>query len=227
MCGRFILSSPSKIPVRFKITNPMPLFKPSYNISPGSYTPVITKNSPKKCILMKWGLIPFWAKDPKIGFRMINARSEDIDNKPAFRVPIRTHRCLIPSNGFYEWMKIKLEEREEKIPWFIGFKDMRIFSMAGIYDIWKDSEGKEIYSYSIITTNAQGRIRKIHDRTPAILDEENEEIWLSEETPLAGILKLLVPYDTKLISYPISKLVNNPENDSKELIQEYKYPKSI
>lgn len=168
---------------------------------------------------MKWGLVPFWAKDPKIGFRMINARCEDIENKPAFRKPIRMQRCLIPATGFYEWKKLNLEGKDEKIPFYITLKDQKVFTFAGIYDVWRDVEGKETYSYAIITVNANEMMKSIHDRMPVILDEKNEDTYLDKKTTLSDILNLLRSFGSDEVqSYPVSKLVNDPNNDSISLI---------
>lgn len=183
-------------------------------------TPVITRNSPKRAILMKWGLIPFWAKDPKIGYKMINARSEGIETKPTFRKPIRTMRCLIPADGFYEWKSLNLEGKYEKFPWYIGLRNRKLFAFAGIYDSWKDAEGKEILSYSIITTNPNKLIASVHNRMPVILKKEDENTWLDKESNLQTVLSLLKPYpDNDMVSYPVSKKVNNPENDDYSLIE--------
>jgi len=196
-------------------------FKSSYNIAPGKSVPVIIKNSPNKISLMKWGLIPFWAKDPQIGHKMINARAEGIQNKPSFNVPIKTRRCLVPADGFYEWKKIKLEKKEEKFPWFIGLKTNKTFSMAGIYDIRKDAQGKEIQSYAIITTNSNELLKPIHERMPVIIKKRHENLWLDRNSKLSTILKLLIPYpENQMKGYPVSFLVNNPGNNSKDLIKE-------
>ena len=143
MCGRYTLGTIDGIQERYDAyNNPSPLIDISYNIPPGTINPVVAKRSPKGIYMMKWGLVPFWAKEPNIGYKMINARSEGIALKPAFRKPIRTQRCLVPATGFYEWKKLNLEGKEEKIPWYIGVKDQEIFSFAGIYDIWLDAEKK-------------------------------------------------------------------------------------
>lgn len=218
MCGWFVYANPDKINKRFDASGKVN-FDKSYNITPGMITPVITRQSPNRVVMMKWGLIPFWAKDPKIGYKMINARSEGIEGKPSFRKPIRTARCLIPSDGFYEWQKLNLEGREEKWPWYIGLKGKPTFSFAGVYDIWKDAEGKPIRSYAIITTDANGKLKKIHHRMPVILDPKDEATWLDPESSLEVILKLLKPYPaSKMVSYPVSKRVNNPREDDAGLV---------
>jgi putative SOS response-associated peptidase YedK len=220
MCGRYTLGKPEAIPKRYKTSGKMPLFRSSYNIAPGIRAPVITIESPKRVVLMKWGLIPFWAKDPTIGYKMINARAEGIENKPSFKRPIRNSRCLVPSDGFYEWKKLKLEKKEEKFPWYIGLKDQEMFSFAGLFDRWKDAEGKEILSYSIITCEPNKVIEDIHTRMPVILKKEDEDKWLDTKAVLSDLLKMLKTFPEKdMISFPVSRRVNNPKNDDFNLIK--------
>ena len=220
MCGRYSLGKTGEISKRYNVSNYKTLFKPSYNISPGIKAPVIIRQSPNRVVLMRWGLIPFWAKDISIGYKMINARAEGIENKPAFRRPLRISRCLVPSDGFYEWKRLNLEGKEEKYPWYIGLKDQEIFSFAGLFDKWSDAEGKEIYSYTIITCEPNDLLEEIHNRMPVILKKEDEDKWLDKFTALNDILKLLKTYPAEdLQSYPVSRRVNNPENDDKDLIK--------
>ena len=219
MCGRYSLAK-TDLKKRFGVLDSNLSYDESYNISPSTVNPVIVRNSPNSIVLMKWGLIPFWAKDPKIGFRMINARAEDIENKPAFRKPIRLQRCLIPATGFYEWKRLNLEGIEEKVPYYIYLKKQEIFSFAGLYDIWTDADGKRTYSYAIITTVANEMMRNIHDRMPVILDIDNEDKYLDKNTKLSEILETLKTFDVgKMSSYPISKFVNDPGNNRPEIIK--------
>lgn len=124
--------------------------------------------------MMKWGLVPFWAKDLKIGNRMINARAETLDRKPSFRHFLKSKRCLVPSSGFYEWKRVG----KSKVPHYIKLKKREIFSFAGLYDIWRDGEGNEHKTFTIITTEPNGTLKPIHDRMPVILRQECEEAWL-------------------------------------------------
>jgi len=201
----------------FEIENDDFELQPNYNASPGQILPVITMNSPKRIGLMRWGLIPFWAKDPKIGYRTINARSEEISQKPSFRGPLKNKRCLIPASGFFEWDK----KGKEKIPYYFKLKDREIFAFAGLYDTWKDPSGAEIYSYTILTTRANGVVGKIHDRMPVILKRAEEEIWAdnSEYDP-ANLAPLTEPYpESEMIMYPVSKAVNSPTNNRPEILE--------
>lgn len=204
MCGRFSFFDVDKIQDRFGTVNTLEI-TPSFNISPGANTAVITRHSPNKVELMKWGLIPYWAKDPKIGAKMFNARAETITEKPSFKRAIRHQRCLVPVNGFYEWKREEDDRgnkgekgdkgnRGKNIPYFFRLKNEPIFALAGIYDIWNDPEGRPIYSFAIITTTANKVMAPIHERMPVILRREDEEKLLGEGLGGLEILGLLKPY---------------------------------
>lgn len=216
MCGRFQLSVKGKqISERFNVEVFDELYKPSYNCAPSQNLAVITNHEPEKLNFFRWGLIPFWAKDPKVGFKNINTRAETISEKPSFKNAFIKRRCLIPANGFYEWKK-----DSNKTPYRIFLKSEEVFAMAGIWEIWKDAEGRPINSFSIITTSANNAISDIHQRMPVILNREDENSWLTEENPVL-LHKMLQPFKAELIdSYPVSKLVNSPKNNNAELIIE-------
>lgn len=218
MCGRYTDIKPDYAYRRFEVARPLDFNTPKYNIAPGMLQPIITRNSPNKATLMKWGLVPFWAKDPKIGYKMINARAEGIADKPAFRKPLRTQRCIVPATGFYEWKKL---DDKKKQPYYFFIKDEEMFGFAGLYDIWKDVSGKEFYTYTIITTTPNELMTPIHDRMPVILPKDAEDLWLdpdiNDPQPLAAMLK---PYPSeKMEKYPVSTDVGNTRNDSPNLIQ--------
>ena len=214
MCGRFQLSVKGKhISERFNVEVFDDLYKPSFNCAPSQNLPVITNTNSSNLSYLRWGLIPFWAKDPRVGFRNINTRSETISEKPSFRNAFKKRRCLIPSNGFYEWKK-----DSNKTPYRIFLKDESLFAMAGIWETWKDAEGKETDTFSIITTTANSAIKEIHHRMPVILKPEDEQTWLHEqdENKLVG---LLTPFSQEKTNfYTISKLVNKPINNGPEII---------
>lgn len=214
MCGRFQLSVKGKqISERFNVEVFDELYKPNYNCAPSQKLPVITNSQPHSLSYFRWGLIPFWAKDPKFGYRNINARSETISSKPSFKNAFKKRRCLIPANGFYEWRK-----DENKTPFRIFLHDEKLFAIAGIWEAWKDAENKIINSFSIITTEPNSLCRDIHNRMPVILKPEDELSWLSENNE-ESLKKLLVPFDPgKMNAYPISKEVNSPKNNRSELI---------
>jgi len=163
---------------------------------------------------MKWGFVPFWAKDPRIGYSMINARSESISKKPAFSRAFKSSRCLVPANGFYEWQK-----QDSKQPYYFHLRNRKIFKFAGLYDVWTDAEGHDLKTYTIITTEANESVGKIHDRMPVILDEEDERKWLSLKTDEKELYKLLDPYNSsQMIFYPVAKDVNYPANEGDHLL---------
>jgi putative SOS response-associated peptidase YedK len=183
---------------------------PSYNIPPATHNPIVYHRSPNSVQLARWSLIPFWAWNPKIAYSTINARAEDIAEKPTYHKLIRSQRCLVPADGFYEWERLTLEDKEEKFPWYISLKERALFAFAGLWDVWKDAEGVEILTYSIITTIPNELIQDLHSRMPVILHQTDEEAWLDSETPLSTVLDLLKPYPpTEMISYPVSSRVNS------------------
>src|SRR5687768_12997861 len=140
MCGRYTVTKPEKIVKRFEVTNKLPLSEPNYNVAPSFTLPIITRNSPNKAIMAKWGFLPVWEyKKPK-PFSLINIRSETCKEKPYFKNVLLTSRCLIPATGFYEWKELTLEKKPEKVPFFISLKDQELFSFAGVYAMYEDAE---------------------------------------------------------------------------------------
>jgi putative SOS response-associated peptidase YedK len=222
MCGRFSLTDIDAIYSRFGVIISKDINKkitPHYNIAPTQKIPVIykDKNQENRIKFMKWGLVPHWAKDPTIGYKMINARVETLTQKPSFKHLINSKRCLVPSSGFYEWKRID----KRKVPYYIGIKNIKIFSFAGLFDNWKDSNGNELKTFTIITTDSNNTLKPIHNRMPVILEQEFEEDWLDVQTHDFDSLKhILKPYpDDKMIAYTVSYEVNNPRNDNPELIR--------
>jgi len=215
MCGRLSISSPADaLKKRFKARFSGEL-QPNYNAAPTQNLPVILNTEPEEISLCRWGLIPAWAKDEKIGNRLINARSETLLEKPSFKKPFRTQRCLVLVDGFYEWKK----STEGKIPYRISLANGELFALAGIWDSWRNPEGGVVTSFSIITTQPNKLMEGIHNRMPVILTEDREESWL-QEVDISEVQRLLEPYpQMDLQAYPVSKLVNSPRNNSRELIQ--------
>lgn len=220
MCGRFSFSPLTKvIEDRFDVKVDSG-YRPRYNCAPSQNLAVISNHDPDVLSHFRWGLIPSWAKDPKIGYRMINAKSETITEKPSFRNSFRRKRCLVLSDGFFEWKKVS---EKEKIPYRIHLKDEPLFSMAGIWDTWKNPEGDSVHSFSILTTGPNALMSNIHDRMPVILDRGDEKYWLEDSQPDL-LLSLLRPYPAdKMTAYPVSKLVNSPANDRPEVFQPVEY----
>ncbi len=217
MCGRFQLSVKGKhISERFNVEVFDELYRPSYNCAPSQKLPIITNVEPKKLNFFSWGLIPYWSKDAMVGFRNINTRSETINEKPSFKQAFQRRRCLIPSNGFYEWKK-----DQNKTPFRIFLRNEELFSMAGIWEIWKDAEDRPVNTFSIITTKANSNIKDIHNRMPVILTPKDEQTWLACDDE-SELLSLLKPYNrTEIDFYSISKEVNSPKNNNSGLIARY------
>lgn len=166
---------------------------------------------------MKWGLVPHWSKEPRVKFSTINARVENVQQSPVFRDAFYKRRCLVPSMGFYEWRK---NPDGTKTPFFIRLKSRPVFSFAGIWDNWKDAEGKELKTYSILTCEPNEVMKPIHARMPVILPREIEEQWATLTTPISALLSLLKPYDpANMKAYQVLPLVNNPQNDDEVLIE--------
>jgi putative SOS response-associated peptidase YedK len=230
MCGRYGFFHPEDLPDRFDVDDQLPMFEAvsfeaSYNITPGSVVPVITRETlagapaRNRATLMKWGLVPFWAKDAQIGYRTINARAEGIAERPTFRKPIRTQRCLVPVDGFYEWQKTSRVGKADKVPHFIHLAGAETFAFAGLYDYWRDAEGRPLATFTIVTTGPNELMASIHNRMPVILSREDERAWLDPATPFDHVLALLRPYPAeRMHAYPVSTLVNNPRNDGQQLI---------
>lgn len=218
MCGRYTLYETEDLAERFGVDLPEDIH-PSYNVAPSQTMPVIVNGTDTKHIeFMKWGLVPAWAKDSKMGPKLINARSESIFNKPAWRHVIRSHRCLVPANGFYEW---KNTNTAQKQPYYIHPKERQIFSFAGVWDSWRTPDGETLKTYSIITTEPNHEISAIHNRMPVILYQEEELVWIDPtNNHPEDIAPLLHPYeDDGLELYPISQDVNSPANNSPSLLQ--------
>lgn len=216
MCGRFSLIDIDAIFSRYRIKlNQGINIKPHYNIAPTQFVPVIYQEN--KIEYMKWGLVPFWAKDSKIGHKMINARSETLTEKPSFKHLLKQNRCIVPVSGFYEWKKID----KQKVPYYIGIKGSELLSFAGLYDIWKDSTGNELKTFTIITTNANNTIKPIHNRMPVILEKEFENKWIDAKfQDVNSLMQMLKPCpDDNMIAYAVSTKVNSPKNDSPELLR--------
>jgi len=190
-----------------------------YNVAPGQKVLVVPNIQPRIFDYYTWGLVPHWAKDPTIGSKIINARAETVFEKPSFRGPIRSQRCLVPADGFYEWKRTA----GQSIPFRIFLKGKRLFSFAAIFDIWKEPQGDELRTFSLITTGANKLVGKIHDRMPVILDEKKEQEWLDPKLEEREVEKLLVPFPSKKMEmHQISKTVNNPKNDNPVIIQPVK-----
>lgn len=218
MCGRFALIVDASVLADVFNVDPPRELKPRFNIAPTQTIPIVRagKDAARECSMVRWGLVPSWAKDDKIGARMINARAETVAEKPSFRSAIKSRRCLIPTDGFYEWARIG----ERKQPHFIRFADRRPFAFAGLWERWHKGPGEPLDTCTIITTAANELVADLHDRMPVILPPVRFEEWL-EPSPLTPerLQELLAPHPSKeMEAYPVSTYVNKPANDGPECI---------
>lgn len=189
---------PEEVRERLKLGDMPADFAPNINISPGQDIPVVIDPQTRNVQLYRWGLIPGWAKDPRIGYKMINARAETVAEKPSFRVSFQRRRCLIPADGFYEW---KIEDGR-KYPFLFTLEDRVPFTFAGLWDSWRGKEGEIVNSCTIITTTPNSLVARYHDRMPVILDDNARWQWL-ENTPPEELHTLLVPFAEEKMATPI------------------------
>jgi len=220
MCGRYSITTPVEALVRlFRFGGPPPNLPPRYNVAPTQQVPIVRRapaDGERELAQVRWGLIPFWAKDAKIGYSLINARAEGVDTKPSFRAAFKSRRCLIPADGFYEWQK----KGGGKQPWRITLKDGEPFAFAGLWERWdKAPDGVPVESCTIVTTSANQLVRPLHDRMPVILAPDDYAAWLGEDE-VREVTELLRPYPSEAIrAYPVRTVVNSPKNDGPECIE--------
>ena len=221
MCGRFTLkTSRAKNAELIGSSKSLPLFEPRYNIAPSQ--PVLAvriepERGEREGTMLKWGLIPSWAKEPSIGNNLINARADTIAEKPAFRSAFKKRRCIVLADGFYEWGQTG---PGGKTPYYFQMKDGSPFALAGLWDRWEKGE-EPVESCTLITTEANGVVGPVHDRMPVILDSESFARWLDPERGVTALKAMLAPLpDDWLTAHPVSKLVNNPRNEGPKCIEE-------
>lgn len=226
MCGRFTLTvSEQELLERYGIQGELSLsHQPRYNVAPMQMVPaVVHDGTTPRMGLLRWGLVPSWAKDERMASRMINARAETLMERVSFRRLIYRRRCLIPADSFYEWKTVE----GRKQPMRVMMRDGRIFSLAGLYDIWvHPASGQRIGTFTIITTQPNQLMADIHHRMPVILDREQEQIWLDrEQRDPQTLLALLRPYPPEeMKAYPVSPVVGHVRNDGPECIEEWQGP---
>jgi len=214
MCGRYSQTEieTKKLKERFKLKK-VPKLEAQYNIAPSQPVLAILNTQPDELTLVRWGLVPSWAKDINTPYSMINARAETLLEKPSYKGLVRHKRCLIPADSFYEWKKVG----KGKEPYRIMLKDEGLFAFAGLWDCW-EKDGNELYSCTIITTSANDLVKDIHDRMPVILPKGREEDWLSSPD-IGGAIALLQPIDSNCLkAYRVSTAVNSPVNNSAEVV---------
>ena len=194
MCGRYEIVDGKRIFIRFKVANAAPEVAPNLDGRPTQQVPVLLTDH--ELVLMKWGLVPFWAKDEAIGNKMINARAEGIEDKPSFKRPLRTQRCLLPASAFFEWQGAK----GAKVKYRIARSDGELFGLAGLYDVWQSAHESELATCTIITCAPNRVLAPIHDRMPVILLPEDEDAWLDPDmTEVEDIKRYLRPYPAELL----------------------------
>jgi putative SOS response-associated peptidase YedK len=222
MCGRYTLSTPTdEIAALFDLATQMdlPALPQRYNVAPtqeAAVVRVVAPGTPRRLDLLRWGLVPYWADDLSIGNRMINARSESVADKPAFRRSFRRQRCLVATDGFYEWKK----EGKLKQPYHIRRKDRHAFAFAGLWERWKNPEGNLLDTFTILTTSANDLLRPLHDRMPVIVDRRDFALWLDPEVTDPAVLQpLLVPAPPgEMETVPVSRTVNSPAYDGPDCV---------
>jgi putative SOS response-associated peptidase YedK len=222
MCGRFTLRTPQQVLVtHFALETQASLF-PRYNIAPSQPVAVVraaadSGGAKRELVKLRWGLVPSWAQDPSVGNQMINARVETAATKPAFRSAMRNRRCLIPTDGFYEWKKVG----KPKQPYFIHLPGDKPFAFAGLWERWSDPEGRPVETCTILTTDASPLLRPLHDRMPVIVEPGDYAAWLDpSETDPARLRPMFASLTAdQLVLSPVSTLVNSPANDDPRCVE--------
>jgi putative SOS response-associated peptidase YedK len=223
MCGRFVLAvDPNQLTLEFGAVAGAN-FTPNYNVAPTQSIAVITNELPRSISSARWGLVPSWAKDLSMGAKMINARSETVEEKPAFRAAFKRRRCLIPASGFYEW---QVQDDGKKAPMYIHLNDRDLFAFAGLWEVWNTPEGDELRTCTILTTEANAFMKSIHERMPVIVEREHYADWLAPgDAPAQALKPLLRGFDpAKMTAHEVSKAVNRAGFSSPELIEPVSAP---
>ncbi|MCU1672971.1 MAG: yedK [Frankiales bacterium] len=218
MCGRYASSAnPDDLAAYFTVEEPPEeVLPPSYNVAPTDPVYVVVERHDKRQLkVVRWGLVPSWAKDPKVGARFINARRETVQDKPAFRAAYQRRRCLVPADGYYEWQSTG----GEKQPYFLVAQDRAPLAMAGLYEVWRSPEDSWLWTCTIITTEAADELGHIHDRTPLLVQKDAWGRWLDPAVEDPG-QDLLVPGTPGVLdAWPVGKAVGNVRNNAPELVQ--------
>lgn len=221
MCGRFARQSTQDLLANWFGVDfeTMPQFAPSYNVAPSSVQPVVRLNRDSggpEFALLRWGLVPFWAKDSKFNFSTINARAEEAAARPAYREALKRRRCLVPADAFYEWQRI---DEKTKHPYAIALGNGEPFAFAGLWESWKPKEGPPLESFTILTTDPNELLEPIHNRMPVILERSDYQRWLDPGDPVRPPVDLLRPYPAeKMRTWPVSDRVGNVRNNDPQLL---------
>ena len=222
MCGRFARKSTQQVLADwFGVElEDMPWFAPSFNVAPQSTQPVVrvSRNSgAREFSLMRWGLVPFWAKDAKFGYSTINARAEEAPTKPAYREAFKKRRCLVPADAFYEWKRF---DAKTKQPYAIALKSGEPYALAGLWESWRPKEGDPLETFTILTTDPNELMQSIHNRMPVILEPRDYDRWLDSANPQTPPVDLLRPFPAeKMLAWPVTDRVGNVRNNDPELLE--------
>jgi len=221
MCGRFARRSTQEVLADwFGVElEDMPWFAPSYNVAPQSVQPIVRLSrdtGTREFALMRWGLVPFWAMDAKFGYSTINARAEEVASKPAYREALKRRRCLVPADAFYEWQRL---DAKTKQPYAIALKSGEPYAFAGLWEHWQPKEGEPLETFTVLTTDPNAVMERIHNRMPVILEPQDYARWLEPGDPAQPPVDLLRPYSAeKMEAWPVSERVGNVRNNDPELL---------
>jgi len=218
MCGRFTITCEAEdLRAALDLASIPEDFIPRFNIAPSQPILSVTNADLREAQWMRWGLIPFWAKDPSIGSRMINARSETLMEKPAFRQAFQKRRCLLPADGFYEW-KAASGRKGFRSPYYFHLSDRRPFFLAGLWETWDAPDSSPLLSATILTTTPNELVANVHDRMPVIFSGEMAWKWLENDSP-AELIGMLKPYPAqRMVAHPVSTMVNSPQIDRADCV---------
>jgi putative SOS response-associated peptidase YedK len=223
MCGRFVRSSTQEeLAGWFGVEAvAMPGFAPSYNIAPQSAQPVVRLNrdaGKREFALLRWGLVPFWAREANFSYSTINARAEEAATKPAFREALKKRRCMVPANAFYEWKRL---DKKTKCPYAIAVSSGESFAFAGLWERWQPKEGEPLESFTILTTDPNELMEPIHNRMPVILEPRDYGRWLDTSRPDRPPVDLMRPFPAeKMVAWPVSGRVGNVRNNDAQLLEQ-------
>ncbi len=217
MCGRYSLGvTPEELAAAFELDEIPSFHAPRYNIAPTQDAPILIRGEDGlRAGPVRWGLVPHWAESPAAGSRHINARSETVAKRPAFRDAFRSRRCLVPADGFYEWQ----EGPSPKQPVWIHREDRRLLAFAGLWERWRWPDGGPLVTFTVLTTDAAPWIRFVHDRMPVILEGDDRLLWLDPEATPAELKSVLRPQSEPMVLQPVSTVVNRATNESAECVR--------
>ena len=220
MCGRYARNSAQELLAEwFEMDLEQMRWAPTWNAAPQSFQPVVrlsSNSSQREAVLMRWGLIPSWAKNARIGLNTINARAEEAATKPAFRAALKKRRCLVPADCYYEWQQTGPKTKQ---PYAIALASGEPIAFAGLWESWHDSSGSELVTYTILTTAANERLAAIHDRMPVIIERKDYGRWLDADDNAATPVELLHPYAANQVrAWPVSQRVGNIRNNDASLL---------